>query len=236
MQKELGQYPAILSEQAWSITYMFWNWPPDEGFIKGFKVVVSVKKKKKKIQECWWDKTKKIPYKNHLKIKRTCNYYFRTISYCSRTKVKTPLTCILRTFYATWPMSSTVKARGRLGYQITSKILNPNQFACMAGWSTLSQLPSCYNDWTKSHDNRKPTDIAFLHFSKAFDSVLHEGLLFKLGHQGIEPLSAQLLRCYCTLQLSKCFNREMISIIINSPVEWEPFFLVKGPINSKSYH
>ena len=47
MQKELGQYPAILTEQAWWIMYMFCNWPPDEGFVKGFKVVVSVKKKYK---------------------------------------------------------------------------------------------------------------------------------------------------------------------------------------------
>ena len=86
-------------------------------------------------------------------------------------------------------MSSTVKARGKLGYQITSSIQNPNQFAFMAGWYTISELPSCFNDWTKSPDNRKPTDIAFLDFSKAFDSILHEGLLFKLGHQGIEPLS-----------------------------------------------
>ena len=59
----------------------------------------------------------------------------------------------------------------------------------MAGWYTISELPSCFNDWTKSPDNRKPTDIAFLDFSKAFDSILHEGLLFKLGRQGIEPLS-----------------------------------------------
>ena len=61
MQKEIGQYPAILTEQAWSITYMFWNWPPDEGFIEGFKVVVSVKKKKYKNS----DKTK--PKKFHAK-------------------------------------------------------------------------------------------------------------------------------------------------------------------------
>ena len=39
--------------------------------------------------------------KKHLKIKGTRNYYFKTIGYCSRTKVKSPL--ILRRFYATWP-------------------------------------------------------------------------------------------------------------------------------------
>ena len=107
-------------------------------------------------------------------------------------------------------------------------ILNPHQFAYMVGQYTLSELPSCYDDWTKSRDNRKPTDNAFLDFSKTFDSVLHDGLLIKLQCHGIEPLSVY--------QLSKCFNRKMISIIINSPVEWEPFFSVEGPTNSKSYH
>ena len=36
-----------------------------------------------------------------LNIKRTRNYYFKTIGYCSRTKVKSSL--MLRRFYATWP-------------------------------------------------------------------------------------------------------------------------------------
>ena len=37
----------------------------------------------------------------HLKIEKTRKYYFKTIGYCSRTKVNSSL--ILRRFYATWP-------------------------------------------------------------------------------------------------------------------------------------
>ena len=44
--------------------------------------------------------------KGHLKIKVTRNYYFKTIGYCSRTKVKSSL--ILRRFYATWPWALTL--------------------------------------------------------------------------------------------------------------------------------
>ena len=44
--------------------------------------------------------------KKHLKIKGTRNYYFKTIGYCSRTKVKSSL--ILRRFYATWPWALTL--------------------------------------------------------------------------------------------------------------------------------
>ena len=45
-------------------------------------------------------------YKKHLKIKETRNYYFKTIGYCSRTKVNSSL--ILRRFYATWPLALTL--------------------------------------------------------------------------------------------------------------------------------
>ena len=38
--------------------------------------------------------------------KGTSNYYFKTISYCSRTRVKSCL--ILRRFYATWPWALTL--------------------------------------------------------------------------------------------------------------------------------
>ena len=44
--------------------------------------------------------------KKHLKIKGTRNYCFKTIGYCSRTKVEGSL--ILRRFYATWPWALTL--------------------------------------------------------------------------------------------------------------------------------
>ena len=70
----------------------------------------------------------------------------------------------------------------------------------MEGRSTLSELLSCYDDWTKSRNNRKPTDIAFLDFSKAFDSIPRERLLFKLERHGIDDSALQWFRNFLTGQ------------------------------------
>lgn len=70
-------------------------------------------------------------------------------------------------------------------FWLNRQTFNPNQFGFLQNKSTVSQLLLCYNDWSKSRNNNKPTDIAFLDFHKAFDSVPHERLLYKLKQHGI---------------------------------------------------
>ena len=86
-------------------------------------------------------------------------------------------------------------------------ILNPNQFADIEGRSTLSEHLSCYDDWAKSRNNRKPTDIAFLDFPKAFDSVPHERLLFKLERHGIDGSALQWFRNFLTGRMQRVVLR-----------------------------
>ena len=49
----------------------------------------------------------------------------------------------------------------------------------------LTNLLETFEDWTKSNDQGLSTDIVFLDFKKAFDSVPHQRLLIKLRGYGM---------------------------------------------------
>ena len=61
-----------------------------------------------------------------------------------------------------------------------NQLLSPAQFGFVPRKSVELQLLCCLNDWTKSYDNRHPTDVLYLDLSKAFDVVNHELLIDKL--------------------------------------------------------
>ena len=52
--------------------------------------------------------------------------------------------------------------------------------------SCFTNLLETFEDWTKSNDQGLSTDIVFLDFKKAFDSVPHQRLLIKLMGYGIQ--------------------------------------------------
>ena len=64
--------------------------------------------------------------------------------------------------------------------------------------STTTQLLECVGDWTLKLSNKKQVDIAYLDFTKAFDSVVHSKLLRKLKCYGFNGLLLDWIKCFLT--------------------------------------
>ena len=71
------------------------------------------------------------------------------------------------------------------------------------------QLLSCFDDWAKSWNKSKPTDVVLLDFSKAFDSVPYERLLLTLERYGINDSLLLWFRNFLT-------NRKQRVIVISA--------------------
>ena len=65
-------------------------------------------------------------------------------------------------------------------YNIVAPLINTHQHSFMTGKSCTTQLLSAYDKVGKHLDQGKQTDMIFLDFSKAFDSVNHNLLIIKL--------------------------------------------------------
>ncbi|CAI8031468.1 RNA-directed DNA polymerase from mobile element jockey, partial [Geodia barretti] len=87
---------------------------------------------------------------------------------------------------------------------VNDKISN-HQFGFMLYRSTLHQLLLFFNSIFESSRNSSQTDVLYLDFKKAFDSVAHNELLFKLWHIGITGNAWKWLLAYLTNR-SQCVS------------------------------
>jgi hypothetical protein len=67
-----------------------------------------------------------------------------------------------------------------------NKLLHPEQHGFVRKKSTTTNLVQSFHDWTIGLENRKNTDIVYIDFSKAFDTVCHTKLLTKLRAYGVK--------------------------------------------------
>jgi len=87
--------------------------------------------------------------------------------------------------------SQVVKLLERILYdQINNHLKRHNVISCeqhgfQSGCSCTTQLLECLNDWTSMWDLGLQTDIVYLDFSKAFDSVPFKRLQYKLKYYGV---------------------------------------------------
>ena len=72
-----------------------------------------------------------------------------------------------------------------LDYLLRKKIINKKQHGFIARHSTTTNLLESTHGWSIGIDTRNSIDIIYIDFYRAFDSVVHTKLLFKLEAVGI---------------------------------------------------
>lgn len=70
------------------------------------------------------------------------------------------------------------------------------QHGFLPGRSTITNLISCLDSWTKSFDKNEQVDVIYLDFEKAFDKVPHNLLLYKLEHHGVRGSLLMLIKSF----------------------------------------
>ncbi len=81
-------------------------------------------------------------------------------------------------------------------YLVDKGLINKHQHAFIANHSTATNLVECINDWIVSLKSPNRTDVVYIDFSKAFDSIVSSKLLFKLQSYGITGLLLNWIRCF----------------------------------------
>ena len=81
-------------------------------------------------------------------------------------------------------MESVIKVQ-LVDFLTSNSLISNNQHAFLSQHSTLTNLLECTNDWFVSLNSRHSTDVIYIDFSRAFDSIVFDKLLFKLKHFGI---------------------------------------------------
>ena len=75
----------------------------------------------------------------------------------------------------------------------------------------IYQLFECNLDWTIALNGRRPVDIVFLDYAKAFDSVVHKELIYKLLCYGVCEMVLTwienfLSECVQSVKIGDCFS------------------------------
>lgn len=92
-------------------------------------------------------------------------------------------------------MESIIKSH-ILHYLLKHKFISSAQHGFLSKHSTESQLHEFLHKWFLFNDRNIPVDCIYLDFAKAFDTVSHKLLLFKLSRYGFDPYILQWIRAY----------------------------------------
>ena len=90
------------------------------------------------------------------------------------------LTCVL------CKLMERIVAADLLAYLVKHELITKQQHGFLSKRSTSTNLIECLNDWSVNLQNREAVKVAYIDYSKAFDSVSHNKLFCKLSALGIE--------------------------------------------------
>ena len=81
---------------------------------------------------------------------------------------------------------------------MNNNLITSAQHGFLSKRSTTTNLLACINDWTKLVDTKLSVDVLYIDMAKAFDTVSHKKLLYKLGLLGFGgPLLTWLENFLC---------------------------------------
>ena len=84
-----------------------------------------------------------------------------------------------------------VVASEMLHYLLENRLLSADQHGFLSKRSTLTISLESVSDWSISIENKFQNQVAYIDFSRAFDSVSHQKLLHKLKSYGFDGLLLQ---------------------------------------------
>ncbi len=102
-----------------------------------------------------------------------------------------------------------------LNYLIFNKLININQHGFLPRKSTLTNVLKTMHTWMNSRLLKKNIHSCYVDFSKAFDSVSHSKLIYKLKCYGISGGLLSWLRSFL-------INRTQCVVCHNVVSEWKP--------------
>ena len=113
---------------------------------------------------------------------------------------------------------------------LTSKgLISKRQHAFLKNHSTASNLLECLQDWSIGLNSHSSTDIVYIDFSKAFDSIVHSKLLFKLELYGISGHLLKWISSFLSNRM-QCVVTDYFYSPICSVISGVPQGSVLGPI------